>query len=252
MDGASLEVSEVIWGVNSVLEALKSKSEDVEEVWISKKGLSGRRLRILELANKLGIPVKVVREFRPPKIPPDAKTQGVVAYIREFPYADWVEFEERVVRAERDALVVFLDSLTDPQNVGSIIRSAEAMGATGIVLPKHRASGVTPAAVKVSCGAAFHLPIVRVTNLRHAIKRLKEVGLFVYGLDHRAESLIFEADLRGPVGIVVGSEGEGLREGVKKECDALLKIPMKGKVESLNAAVSAAIAIYEVVRQKAA
>jgi len=243
-------MSEVIWGINPVLEALKSQPEKIEEIWLSGKELKGRRYRILELARALEIPVKVVRSFHPPKVPPEARTQGVVAYLRGFDYTSLEEFESQLEGLQSPPLVVLLDELTDPQNVGSLIRTAEALGATGLFLPKHRSAGVTPAVIKASAGAVFHLPIVRVVNLRQAIRKLKERGLFVFGLSPGRQSLLFELDLTGPVALVIGSEGQGLREGVKKECDFLVRIPMSGHIESLNAAVAGAIAIYEVLRQR--
>ncbi len=243
-------MARVIWGLNPVWEALKSRPQDVEVVWIAGKELKGRRYRILELAKALDIPVKVVRDFHPPKVPPEAKTQGVVAYLREFDYTPWEDWEEKLLKLPEPPLVVLLDELTDPQNVGSLIRSAEALGAHGIVLPKHRAAGITPTVVKASAGAVFHIPIMRVTNLRWAIERLKEKGFFIYGLEARGTKDISEVDFTGPVGLVVGSEGKGLRESIRKACDFLVRIPMKGHMDSLNAAVAGAIALYEVGRQR--
>ncbi|MBX6423838.1 23S rRNA (guanosine(2251)-2'-O)-methyltransferase RlmB [Thermosulfurimonas sp. F29] len=242
-------MSRVVWGLNPVLELLKSQPDKVEEIWLAAAGLRGRRFRVLELARSLEIPVRVVRDFHPPKVPAEARTQGVVAYLREFAYASLDELEERLTRSPAP-LVVFLDELTDPQNVGSLIRSAEVFGAHGVVIPKHRAAGVTPTVIKASAGAVFHLPVVRVVNLRQAIRRLREAGLAVYGLSADAEREIPEVDLTGPVGLVVGSEGRGLREGVRRECDELIRIPMRGKIGSLNAAVAGAVALYEVLRQR--
>lgn len=243
-------MSELIWGVNPVLEALRTRPRKIEEIWLWRRGLKGRRYRILELARAFDIPVKVVRSFHPPKVPPEAKTQGVVAYLRAFDYTSFEEFEGQLQGLRTPPLVVLLDELTDPQNVGSLIRSAEALGASGLILPKHRSAGVTPAVVKASAGAVFHLPIVRVVNLRQTIRRLKEKGLLALGLSPEGTNLIFELDLTGPLALVVGSEGRGLREGVKRECDRLVRIPMKGEVDSLNAAVAGAIALYEVLRQR--
>jgi len=242
-------MAEVVWGINPVLELLRSQPERVEEVWLAAEGLRGRRARVLELARKLEIPVKVVKHFAPPKVPREAPTQGVVAYIREFDYLDLESFLE-ALSSEREPVVLLLDELTDPQNVGSLIRSAEALGARGVILPRHRACGVTPTVVKASAGAVFHLPVVRVTNLRRAMERLREAGFRVWGLEARAEKALFEAELSGPLALVVGSEGRGLREGVRRACDGLLSIPLPGRVESLNAAVAGAIALYEVFRQR--
>ncbi len=242
-------MSRVVWGVNPVLELLRSQPERVEEIWLAASGLKGKRRRILDLARNLEVPVKVVREFHPPKVPSGAPTQGVVAYLREFDYLSWPEFEEKLSSVP-DPVVLLLDELTDPQNVGSLIRSAEVLGARGVVIPKHRAAGITPTVIKASAGAVFHLPIVRVVNLRQALRRLKELGFTLYGLDAAGTREIMETDLTGPVGLIVGSEGRGLRESVRRECDLLVRIPVQGRIESLNAAVAGAIALYETLRQR--
>ncbi|RUM88290.1 MAG: 23S rRNA (guanosine(2251)-2'-O)-methyltransferase RlmB [Thermodesulfatator sp.] len=242
-------MAELVWGINPVLELLRSRPEKIEEIWIAAQGLRGRRARVLEMARKLEVPVRVVRRFTPPKVPREAQTQGVVAYIREFSYLDLESLLERL-GSEKDPVVLLLDELTDPQNVGSLLRSAEALGAQGVVLLRHRACGVTPTVIKASAGAVFHLAVARVTNLRQAISRLQEEGFRILGLAAEAPRALFEADLSGPVGLVVGSEGQGLRRGVRQACDELLAIPLAGRVESLNAAVAGAIALYEVFRQR--
>ncbi len=240
---------EVVWGLNPVLEALKNQPHQIESIWLAKKTLKGRRFQVLEKARKYGIPVKILAEFHPPKVPPEARTQGVVAYLKSFDYWSWSEFEEGL-KPEEAPLLLFLDQLTDPQNVGALIRSAAALGAQGVVLPKHRSAPLTPAALKASAGAAFLLPIVRVVNLKRPLERLKDLGFKVFGLDLEGETPLFETSFKGPTALVVGSEGRGLRESVKRLCDQRVYIPMAGGVESLNAAVAGAIALYEALRQR--
>ena len=145
-----------------------------------------------------------------------------------------------------------LDNIEDPHNLGSIIRTAEAAGAHGVIIPKHRAAAVNSTVNKASAGAASYMKVARVTNISEAIKRLKDAGLWICGTDVAADKYYYDQDLTGPIAIVIGNEGKGMGEKVKKNCDFLVKIPMNGKIQSLNASVSAGIVIYEVVKQRMA
>ncbi|QER41613.1 23S rRNA (guanosine(2251)-2'-O)-methyltransferase RlmB [Thermodesulfobacterium sp. TA1] len=239
----------LIYGINPVLEALKSNPKSIEKIWLEKKSLSGKKHQILEKAKKLGIPVKV-SENPPPKVPPHISTQGVVAYLLTFGYADLEDIVANWEKRKEVPLVVLLDEVEDPHNVGAIIRSADAAGAHGVVIPKVRGCEVTETVVKVSSGAVFNLPITKVTNLKHAIKFFKEKGLWVLGLTHKADQSIYRLDLKIPLVLIVGNEGRGIRPGILEQCDFLAKIPMKGKVESLNVSVATAIALFETLRQR--
>ncbi len=243
-------MSEVIWGINPVLEALKSRPEKIEEIIISKSHLRGKVYQIVEQAKKLGLPLKIQAKFHPAKIPREAQTQGVVAYLSEYRYADLAELKSRWEKAQEAALVVAADGITDPQNLGALIRSAEAAGAHGLIVPKRRSAGITGVVAKASAGALIHLPVARVPNLVRALSWLKDQGLWIVGLAGEAQTTIYELDLTLPVALVIGSEGKGLRELVRKNCDYLASIPMKGRVDSLNAAVAGAVALFEVVRQR--
>lgn len=239
----------VIYGINPVLEALKNSPQLIEEIWIERKTLSGKKYQIVEKAKKLNLPLKIT-DARPPKVPPQVNTQGVVAYIRDFPYADLEEVVKNWERGEEIPLVVMLDELEDPHNVGAIIRTAEAVRAHGVIIPKVRSCEITETVVKASSGAVFNLPIVKVNNLRKAIEFLKERGLWILGLTHKTEKTIYELDLNIPLGVVVGNEGRGIRRGILEACDFLGKIPMRGKIESLNVSVATGIALFEVLRQR--
>lgn len=245
-------MSKVIYGVNVVLEALNSHPELVEEIWLNKLTLSGKKFQILEKAKKLGIPLKIISKlnFRPPKVPPDANTQGVVAYISEFLYAELEDIVKNWENNNETPLVVILDEVEDPQNVGSIIRSAYAGGVHGIVIPKLRSCDINETVIKVSSGSAFNIPIAKVNNLKHAISFFKEKNLWIIGLTHKTDTLIYELDLRQPLAIIAGNEGRGIKKTILEKCDFFAKIPMKGKIDSLNVSVATAIAIFETLRQR--
>jgi 23S rRNA (guanosine2251-2'-O)-methyltransferase len=168
----------------------------------------------------------------------------VAARVGPYPYVDLED-----LLAAPDTLVVVLDGVTDPHNVGAVLRVAEGAGASGVVIPKDRAAGVTAAAVKASAGASEHVPIARVTNLRRAIDRMKEAGLWVYAAEVGGTPYT-ELDLTGPVGLVLGSEGRGMRRLVREGCDGAVSIPMLGAVGSLNVSVAAAVLLYEARRQR--
>jgi len=178
--------------------------------------------------------------------------QGVVAVVADYRYRELGELLEGARAAGAPPLVVVLDGIEDPQNLGAIIRSAHALGAHGVVIPKDRAAGITPAAAKASAGAVEHCPVARVTNLAQALERLKEAGVWTVATDASADEPISAVDLTVPTALVIGSEGAGVRPLVRRTCDRVARIPMQGKVGSLNASASAAIALYEVLRQRTA
>ncbi len=243
-------MAEVIWGINPVLEYLRHSPQKIEEIIIAKKELRGKVFQILERAQKHHIPVKIKKDFAPPSVPKEAKTQGVVAYLKEFDYAPLEEIFKQVKKSQKKALLLALDEITDPQNVGSLIRSAVAAGAHGVIIPKHRACGVTGTVVKSAAGATALIPIHQTKNLGRLLEELKERDLWVAGLEARAESTIYQLDLDLPLVWVVGSEGKGLRPSIREKCDFLASIPLQGPIDSLNAAVAGAIALFETVRQR--
>ncbi|MFN3504873.1 MAG: 23S rRNA (guanosine(2251)-2'-O)-methyltransferase RlmB [Caldimicrobium sp.] len=245
-------MNKVIWGINPLLEILKTQPHLIEEIIFEKKTLSGKKYQILEKAKKLNIPVKVYTKepFCPPKVPKEANTQGVVAYLKEFNYASLEEIEKIWLEKQEIPLVVALDEVMDPQNVGSILRVSDAMGVHGVILQKHRACEITATVIKVSSGSAFHLPIAQVKNLKEAIDFFSKKGLWILGLSHNADKPIFEIDLKVPLLVIAGNEAKGIRPSLLEKCDFLAKIPMLGKIESLNVAQATAIALYEILRQR--
>ncbi len=243
-------MSKVIWGINPVLEALKSRPHSLEEILIAKGQIKGKLHRIVELAQKNNVPFKLQSRFNPAKVPKGATTQGVVAYLRTFDYVELPELLKRALHKGDLPLVVVADGITDPQNLGALIRSAEAAGAHGLIIPKHRSADVTGTVIKASSGAVFHLAICRVNNIVQALEFLKKEGLWVIGLAGESPNLLYEVDLKVPLALVVGSEGKGIRPLVRKTCDLLLAIPMPGRMESLNASVAGSVALFEVLRQR--
>jgi len=241
-----------VYGANPVLEALRARPEQVEHLYFAEGMVSARAsAEILSRARDAGVRVeKVVRE-RLSALADGGVHQGVVAELREYDYAELPDVLEHAQASGEPPLVVVLDGIQDPQNLGAIIRSAHALGAHGVVIPKDRAAQMTGAVAKASAGAVEHTRIARVTNLSRALEELKEAGLWTVAADPEGTEELWKARLDGPLAVVVGAEGPGVREGVLKHCDFRVRIPMSGEVASLNASVSAAVLIYEVARQRA-
>jgi 23S rRNA (guanosine2251-2'-O)-methyltransferase len=242
----------VVFGIHPVEELCRARPREVQVVYIADGSRSPEIEKVVQTARERGITV----EFRPrqmvAELAGESVHQGVVALTGEFRYAELGDLLEVAARANEPPLVVLLDGITDPHNLGAIVRSAEVLGAHGVVIPEHRAAPVTPAAVKASAGATERVRIAKVVNLIRAIDALRAKGLRVLGAGSGQGEPLDAADLRGPTGIVVGSEGKGMREAVARRCDGLFHIPQRGVVSSLNASVAAAIALYEASRQRRA
>ena len=230
---------ELIYGIRPVLAALRSRRREVFEV-LEAAGEG----EVAEAAAASGVFVKKVRRAQIEELAPGAAHQGVVARVGPYPYSDLGE-----ILAASDPLVLVLDSVTDPRNLGAVLRAADGAGASGIVIPKDRAVGITAVAVKASAGASEHVPVARETNLRRAIHRIKKSGVWVYAAEGGGMAYT-ELDFSGPVALVLGSEGRGVRKLVREGCDGAVSIPMLGAVESLNVSVAAAVLLYEAQRQR--
>lgn len=238
-----------IEGRNSVLELLESK-KDINKIFITKGEKRGSINKIIAKAKENKI---VVIEKDKRKMFEMAQTenfQGVIAIVPPFEYCEIEDILDEAKSKKEDAFILILDGIEDPHNLGSIIRTAETAGVHGIIIPKRRAASVNATVSKVSSGAVEHMKIARVTNITDAIEKLKKEGIWICGTDINTKTYYYNQDLTGNIGIVIGNEGKGISEKVKKSCDFLVKIPMKGKITSLNAAVSAGIIIYEAVKQK--
>lgn len=241
----------LVYGVNPVLEALKGRQRKPLELIIVRNAASPRLAALKEAAAKRHVPVTAVARPDLDRMVDGARHQGVALRVEA---CGTVELEDLLAISQgTQSPVVFLvlDGITDPHNLGAIARSAEAAGCQGLILPKDRSCPVTAVVEKAAAGALSHLPVCRVTNVARALDACKSAGYWVYGLAAEPGSQnLFCADLCGNVVLVVGSEGKGLRDNVRNHCDALLKIPMRGEVSSLNASVAAGIALFEVVRQQ--
>lgn len=241
---------DIIYGINPVLEALRAERQTLHQILIAggKHGPSFQALR--QLAREKQIPLRVRPQGVMNKLAGTEHHQGVIGFRAGFPYASWEDLIHSIRSAPGRAVVLLLDSIQDPQNLGSLIRTAESCGARGIILPRDRAAGVTPAVVKASAGAAAHIPVVRVTNLASTLEELKREGFWIVGADARAPKSLYEIKLDMNVGLVIGSESKGIRPLILKKCDFTLSIPMRGKVSSLNASIAGAVILYEILRQQ--
>ena len=236
-------------GRNSVLELLESE-KDINKIFVSKGEKHGSINKIYAIAKERKIIVVEKDKRQMEQMAQTENYQGVIAIVPPFEYCEIEDIIENAKSKNEEPFVLILDGIEDPHNLGSIIRTAETAGVHGIIIPKRRAASVNSTVNKVSCGAVEHMKIARVTNISDAIDKLKELGLWICGTDINTDKYYYNQDLTGPIGIVIGNEGNGMGEKVRKKCDFLVKIPMKGKVTSLNASVSAGIIIYEVVEQK--
>jgi len=243
---------EIIYGINPVLEALRAERQGLNKIILAERKEGGSIRLLRQMAREKGIPVQVSPKEALDRLAGTGHHQGVLGFTSGSSYSTWEDLLERVRAAQGKAIVLVLDSIEDPQNLGSLIRTAEACGVQGIILPKDRAAGITPVVVKASAGAVAHLPIVRVTNLATTLEELKKEGFWIVGTDSRAEKSLYELKFDMNVGLVIGSEGKGVRPLLLKKCDYTVSIPMRGKVSSLNAAIAGAVILFEILRQQRA
>ncbi len=236
-------------GRNSVLELLES-GKDINKIFVTKGERHGSINKIVAIAREKKVIIVEKDKRQMDEMAQNENYQGVIAIVPPFEYCEIEDILDVAKERNEDPFVLILDGIEDPHNLGSIIRTAETAGVHGIIIPKRRAVGVNSTVNKVSAGAVEHMKIARVTNISDSIDKLKDAGLWICGTDINTEKYHYNQDLTGPLGIVIGNEGSGISDKVKKNCDFLVKIPMKGKVTSLNASVSAGIVIYESVKQR--
>lgn len=236
-------------GRNAVLELIES-GKDINKIYIEKGEKQGSINKILAKANQRKIIVTEVdkQKFRQMSQTPNA--QGIIAIVPPFDYCDVYDIIDLAKERNEDPFILILDGIEDPHNLGSIIRTAETAGVHGIIIPKRRAASVNSTVNKVSAGAVEHMKIARVNNINETINTLKKEGIWICGTDMDTNKYYYNQDLTGPLAIIIGSEGFGMSRLVKENCDFLIKIPMKGKITSLNASVSAGIVVYEAVKQR--
>jgi 23S rRNA (guanosine2251-2'-O)-methyltransferase len=245
------EPVELLSGPRPVLEALRAGRRRVHRILVARQGPAEPVTMVLALARSQGVPVDTLPREALDRRLGGGGHHGVVAEVDAFPYAEGDALLEAAA-ADPEAFLVVLDGIQDPQNLGAILRTAEAAGVQGVALPRDRAAAVTAAAARASAGAAEHLPVARVTNLAAFLAALKDRGVWVAGADPDGDRELFRADLTGPLALVIGSEGKGLRPLTKSRCDFLVRIPLGGRVASLNASAAAAVCLFEAVRQRRA
>jgi 23S rRNA (guanosine2251-2'-O)-methyltransferase len=242
-------MSDRIAGRRPVLEALRSK-QPIDTVFIQ-YGATGTAVALIKkLSRDCGVSLKKVSKERIKELAGNFSSQGVVAIISVFNYAEVDEILAAAIKRNDPPLLLVLDEIEDPHNLGALIRTAECAGFHGVIVPKHHAASVTAAVVKASAGATAHIPIARVTNIVQMLNALKSSGLWIIGTDTEGTQSYAEIDYSGPLAIVVGNEGRGLRRLVKERCDFLATIPMHGKIESLNASVAGALVMFEAARMR--
>ena len=238
---------DIIAGRNAVLELLKS-GKDINKLFIEKGEKHGSINEIIAKAKENKIVIVEVDKLKLDNMAENH--QGVIAIVPPFNYCEVEDILNLAKEKKEDPFILILDGIEDPHNLGSIIRTAETAGVHGIIIPKRRSVGVNATVAKVSTGAISYMKIARVNNINDIIRKLKEEGLWIIGTDGEANTLYYNQDLKGPIAIIIGSEGFGMNRLVKENADILVKIPMKGNITSLNASVSAGIVIYEAVKQR--
>ena len=241
----------IIYGKNPVSELLLNPSSEIEELYYSRDDKRKDTAEIIRTAKSRGIKTSNLSKGDLSKLCETNSHQGIAARVKDFEYRELAETISNAGEKGEQLLLIILDHLEDPQNLGAIIRTADVLGAHGVVIPKDRAASVTPAVIKASAGAAHHVPITRVVNLGTVLRDLKKQGVWIVGADSSSSKSLPKEDFSSlDIALVIGSEGKGLGHKIKSECDFLVSIPQKGKVSSLNASVAAGIMIYEIMRQR--
>ncbi|MEY2413545.1 MAG: rRNA (guanosine2251-2-O)-methyltransferase [Acidobacteriaceae bacterium] len=237
-----------IYGINAVAEALKARGRTFSWVGVAKERNDIRLKRVVDECRKQGVAVRFVSRAELEQMSGNNAHQGVVAVTSAKAYNDL----EDIVAAKRGqySMIVVLDGVEDPHNLGAILRSADAAGADGVVVPERRAAGITATVTKASAGASEHLPVAKVTNIARTVEELKAQNIWMVGLDERGDKTYDSLDYNMDCAIVLGGEGKGLHDLVARKCDFLVSIPMLGKVSSLNVSVAAGVMLYEIVRQR--
>jgi 23S rRNA (guanosine2251-2'-O)-methyltransferase len=241
---------EVLYGIHAAREALRSGARPLQRLMVART--DGRFAELVDLARTKHVPVHVEPTAALDRLVRHARHQGVIVIVSAQRYVEPDEILSFAGSKAQPPFVVLLDGVEDPNNLGAVIRTSEAAGVHGIFLPDRRSAGLTGAVAKASSGALDHMRISRATNLPRVIESLQRSGLWVYGLDPASSKCYTAVDYRGPIALVLGGEGKGIRPGVLEKCDETVRVPMQGKVASLNVSAAAAIALFEVVRQRTA
>ncbi|KJS87158.1 MAG: RNA methyltransferase [Peptococcaceae bacterium BICA1-8] len=237
-----------IFGRNPVLELLRS-NKSINKILIATGTEKGPMLEIIKLAKQRKIPSQQVERSQLDKMFPGENHQGVAVLVSAADYVEWQDILERAREKKEDPLIIILDEIEDPHNLGAILRTADAAGAHGVIIPKRRAVPLTEGVAKASAGAVEYVPVARVSNIVQTMEQLKKEGCWIVGTSLQGK-VLYEQDLKGPLVIVVGSEGSGLGKLTEEKCDFLVTIPMQGQINSLNASVATGVVLYEALRQR--
>lgn len=240
---------EIIAGRNPVTEALKA-GRPINKILLTRSGRAGAFHDIVKLAKELGVIVQEVEQAKLDALSQGVKHQGVIALAAAKEYVELDVLLKDLAEKDEAPLLVFLDELEDPHNFGAILRTCEAVGVDGVLIPKRRSVSLTATVARTSAGAIEYVPVVRIGNIAQVIEKLKKLGYWVVGADMAGTEVYYKSNLTGPLLVVMGSEGKGLRHLVKEQCDFLVRIPMQGKVNSLNVSVAGSLLLYEILRQK--
>jgi 23S rRNA (guanosine2251-2'-O)-methyltransferase len=240
---------DVVVGRNAVIEALKSDTT-IEQILIANGNMEGSINKIIAMAKDKKVVIKEVDRKKLDSISETGAHQGVIAIVTPFKYSEVADILKYAEEKGEKPFIVILDELEDPHNLGSIVRTAELSGVHGIIIPKRRNVGVTPTVYKSAAGAIEHMKIAKVTNINTVIDELKEAGVWVYGAEIDGDSYSYETDFSGACALIIGSEGRGMSKLTKDKCDKLVKIPMVGKINSLNASVAGGIMMYEILKSR--
>ena len=240
--------NDLIMGRNTVLEALRSE-RDIHKIWVAEGATKGQIQQVIAVAKENKVMIQVVPKKKLDQMV-EGNHQGVIAQVAAYQYAELDDIFQNAAKKSEDPFILLLDELEDPHNLGSILRTADASGVHGIIIPKRRSVGLTATVAKSSTGAIEHVPVVRVTNLSRTIEELKERGVWIAGTDAKGSQDYRKMDGTMPLGIVIGSEGRGMSRIIKEKCDFLFHLPMIGHVTSLNASVAASLLMYEVYRKR--
>ncbi|MCH1626102.1 23S rRNA (guanosine(2251)-2'-O)-methyltransferase RlmB [Fredinandcohnia quinoae] len=240
--------NDYIIGKNPVIEALKSERE-INKIWIAEGSVRGQMTQITSLAKENHVLVQFVPKKKIDQMV-EGNHQGVVAQVAAYEYVEVDEFFSIAKERNENPFILILDEIEDPHNLGSILRTADAVGAHGVIIPKRRAVGLTTTVAKASTGAIEYVPVARVTNIARTLDELKDRGVWIVGTDAKGKEDYRNLDGKMSIGLVIGSEGKGIGRLIKDKCDFLIRLPMQGKVTSLNASVAASLLMYEVYRKR--
>ncbi|UVT22439.1 MAG: 23S rRNA (guanosine(2251)-2'-O)-methyltransferase RlmB [Nitrospira sp.] len=238
----------MLYGLHTVREALKAGHRPLQRVLVLRTNKQFADL--VQLARSRHVPIHVQPLTALDRLIPNGKHQGVVAFAAAKAYQTEDSILARAAQRHEQPLLVILDGVEDPHNLGAVLRTAEGAGAHGVFVPERRAAGLTSVVAKASAGAIDHIPVARVTNLSRLLESLKTAGVWIYGVTPSANKVFTDVDLRGPIGLVLGGEGTGIRPGVLQHCDECIRIPLRGQVQSLNVSAAAAVVLFETVRQR--